>query len=102
MPGSRRSSWPSACRCRPRRPSTIDSESPATRRLYGLDDPATERFGKQCLLARRLVERGVRFVQLYDTASGNNSWDHHSGLKRKPAEAAAPASTSRSPGCSRT
>jgi hypothetical protein len=59
----------------------IDAESPATRRLYGVDDPATENFAKQCLLARRLVERGVRFVQVYDTAGGNNSWDHHGGLK---------------------
>jgi hypothetical protein len=59
----------------------FDGESAATRRLYGLDDPATEHFGKQCLLARRLVERGVRFVQVYDTSRGNNSWDHHGGLK---------------------
>jgi hypothetical protein len=59
----------------------LHSESPATKRLYGIDDPATEYFGKQCLLARRLVERGVRFVQVYDTAKGNNSWDHHGGLK---------------------
>jgi hypothetical protein len=59
----------------------IDRESPATRRLYGLDDPITESFGKQCLLARRLLERGVRFVQVYDTSRGNNSWDHHGGLR---------------------
>ena len=60
----------------------IDTEGPATRKLYGIDDPATEHFGKQCLLARRLVERGVRFVQVYDTAKGNNSWDHHGGLRQ--------------------
>jgi hypothetical protein len=59
----------------------IDTEGPATRKLYGIDEPITENFGKQCLLARRLVERGVRFVQVCDTAPGNNSWDHHSGLK---------------------
>ena len=59
----------------------IEAESPATKKLYGIDEPATESFGKQCLLARRLVERGVRFVQVYDTAHGNNSWDHHGGLK---------------------
>jgi hypothetical protein len=58
----------------------IDNESRATRQLYGLDDKTTEAFGKQCLLARRLLERGVRFVQLYDTANG--AWDHHSNLKR--------------------
>jgi uncharacterized protein (DUF1501 family) len=57
----------------------LDNESPATKRLYGLDDPTTETFGKQCLLARRLVERGVRFVQVYDSL---HSWDHHSNLKR--------------------
>jgi hypothetical protein len=47
---------------------------------YGIDNPVTELFGKQCLLARRLIERGVRFVQLFD-APVNNAWDHHSGLK---------------------
>jgi hypothetical protein len=57
----------------------IDQESAATKRLYGIDDKTTAAFGKQCLLARRLVERGVRFVQVYDTANGG--WDHHSGLK---------------------
>jgi hypothetical protein len=57
----------------------IDRETAATKKLYGLDDKTTEDFGKQCLLARRLVERGVRFVQLYDTANG--AWDHHGNLK---------------------
>src|SRR5207253_7069294 len=45
----------------------VESESEATRRLYGLHDKATEIFGRQCLMARRLVERGVRFVQVYHT-----------------------------------
>lgn len=58
----------------------ISKESPETRKLYGVDSPTTELFGKQCLLARRLVERGVRFVQLFD-APVNNAWDHHSGLR---------------------
>jgi uncharacterized protein (DUF1501 family) len=58
---------------------SIDQESAATKKLYGVDDPKTEAFGKQCLLARRLVERGVRFVQVYDTANGG--WDHHGNLK---------------------
>lgn len=58
----------------------LSLESPETRRLYGTDDPTTELFGKQCLLARRLVERGVRFVQLFD-APVNNAWDHHGGLR---------------------
>jgi hypothetical protein len=60
---------------------SLAGETPATGRLYGLDQPATETFGKQCLLARRLVERGVRFVQLYHTTGGFQPWDQHSGLK---------------------
>ncbi len=60
----------------------LDSESPATKQMYGLNDKTTEDFGKQCLLARRLVERGVRFVQVYDTAKGNGLWDHHGKLKK--------------------
>lgn len=52
----------------------LSSESPATRRLYGLDHPATAEYGRRCLIARRLVERGVRFVQLF--LSGQ-PWDTH-------------------------
>jgi uncharacterized protein (DUF1501 family) len=59
----------------------LTSETAATRRLYGLDEPATGVFGRQCLLARRLVERGVRFVQLYHTTGGFQPWDQHSDLK---------------------
>ncbi|MBM4004957.1 MAG: DUF1501 domain-containing protein [Planctomycetes bacterium] len=59
----------------------LAGESAATSRLYGLDQPKTEMFGRQCLLARRLVERGVRFVQLYHTTGGFQPWDQHSGLK---------------------
>ena len=59
----------------------LTSETAATRRLYGLDEPATGIFGRQCLLARRLVERGVRFVQLYHTTGGFQPWDQHSDLK---------------------
>jgi Protein of unknown function (DUF1501) len=61
----------------------IDRESEATKRLYGLDDPITEPFGRQCLLARRLVERGVRFVQLFNGAKARtdiDDWDAHSNL----------------------
>ncbi|MCI0534756.1 MAG: DUF1501 domain-containing protein [Verrucomicrobiales bacterium] len=58
----------------------LSRESAATRQLYGIDGPVTEMFGRQCLMARRLVERGVRFVQLFD-APRNNAWDHHSGLR---------------------
>ncbi|MEO6788613.1 MAG: DUF1501 domain-containing protein [Chthoniobacteraceae bacterium] len=55
----------------------ITGETEATKRLYGIDDPATAEFGTRCLIARRLVERGVRFVQLY---TGNQTWDHHKGI----------------------
>jgi len=57
----------------------LSTETEETQKLYGVDDEACGTFGKQCLLARRLVERGVRFVQLYDTAGGGNCWDHHGG-----------------------
>jgi hypothetical protein len=61
----------------------ISRESDAVKRLYGIDDPATQDFGTRCLIARRLVERGVRFVQVY---TGNQTWDHHNGiLKSLPA-----------------
>ena len=59
----------------------ISGETPATRRLYGLDDKATEGFGRQCLLARRFCERGVRFVQC-----NSNGWDHHLKLKKNMVE----------------
>jgi hypothetical protein len=54
----------------------ISSESAATRELYGIGTQATDNFGRQCLLARRFVEAGVRFVEL---TSGQ--WDHHQNLK---------------------
>ncbi|HEX4609088.1 MAG TPA: DUF1501 domain-containing protein [Urbifossiella sp.] len=49
--------------------------------LYGIDRKETAAFGRQCLLARRLVERGVRFVQLYHTTGGFQPWDQHGDLK---------------------
>jgi hypothetical protein len=50
----------------------------------------TAAFGQQCLLARRLLERGVRYVHLFDTSRDGNQWDHHSGLpKALPAACAA-------------
>ncbi len=58
----------------------LSGESVTMQRLYGIDKPDSELFGRQCLLARRLVERGVRFVQLFD-APANNAWDHHGGLR---------------------
>jgi hypothetical protein len=59
----------------------VDRETEATKRLYGIGHDATDVFGRQCLLARRLVERGVRFVQLYHTTGGFQPWDQHSVLK---------------------
>jgi len=56
----------------------LSGESAAIRKLYGLDDPATADFGSRCLLARRLVERGVRFVQVF---TGNQTWDHHGSIR---------------------
>ncbi|QOV88236.1 DUF1501 domain-containing protein [Humisphaera borealis] len=59
-------------------PQTLDvsGEPEAVRELYGLDDGTTSQFGLQCLMARRLAEKGVRFIQLT-----SNGWDHHHKLK---------------------
>jgi hypothetical protein len=60
----------------------FDEENAETKRLYGLDEEATKSFGMQCLAARRLVERGVRFIQVFHgTTGGGGAWDAHSGLK---------------------
>jgi len=53
----------------------LNKETAATKRLYGLDDKISARFGAHCLMARRLVERGVRFVQLFTGSSGADDWD---------------------------
>ena len=59
----------------------ISKESNATKSLYGLDNKETETFGRQCLIARRLVERGVRFIVLLPpTKADANRWDHHDDL----------------------
>jgi hypothetical protein len=62
----------------------LGQESAATRRLYGLeaDYPATRTFGALCLLARRLAERGVRFIELTCPNVGHDRWDQHSKLKQ--------------------
>jgi hypothetical protein len=57
----------------------ITRESEATKKLYGLDESVTEPFGRQCLLARRMVERGVRFVKLLHGAGGDR-WDDHGAI----------------------
>jgi hypothetical protein len=82
---ARISSYELAYRMQACAPEAVDlsMESDETKALYGLNDPITEPFGKQCLLARRLVERGVRFVQLYHGAIINqnvDTWDAHSSI----------------------
>lgn len=57
----------------------LSTETQATQRLYGVDDPVTEDFGRQCLLARRFLERGVRFVQVTHSDS-EVQWDQHADL----------------------
>ncbi len=67
-------------------PEAIDigRESEATRRLYGIDRPESAAMGRLCLLARRLVERDVRFVQIYHGAG--NRWDAHAGIEKNHSE----------------
>lgn len=67
----------------------LDRESQATRALYGLDDPVTAGFGQQCLLARRLLERGVRFVHVFDTSKAGNPWDNHNEISKTLPDACA-------------
>jgi hypothetical protein len=76
-----------AYRMQVRAPEAFDvaSESAPTRDLYGLNEPATEIFGTQCLMARRMIERGVRVVQVYHTQTAKRKscqlWDQHGSLK---------------------
>jgi hypothetical protein len=56
----------------------LSRETAHTRRMYGLEDPATADYGARCLIARRLVERGVRFVQVF---TENQRWDHHHAIR---------------------
>ena len=67
-------------------PEVLDlgQEPEHIRSLYGLDDPTTERFGNQCLMARRMAEKGVRFIQLT-----SNGWDHHNHLRQAVTDRAA-------------
>lgn len=57
----------------------VSRESEATHKLYGLDQPETREYGTRCLIARRLVERGVRFVQLF---LGGQPWDNHTNIRK--------------------
>jgi hypothetical protein len=66
-------------------PEVLDfkSESPETLAMYGIGEEKTDNFGRQCLLARRLCENGVRFVQInYGDNTNNPAWDQHSNLKK--------------------
>ncbi len=56
----------------------LSQESEGTRNMYGVEGKETDNFGKRCLMARRLVERGVRFVQIYPQGQ---KWDNHSDIK---------------------
>ena len=81
---ARIASYELAWRMQTAAPEAIETtgESAETQRLYGLDRDVTRFFGTQCLIARRLVERGVRFVQLYSGGGHQQeSWDAHFGLK---------------------
>jgi hypothetical protein len=64
-------------------PAVLDlkKESEATQKLYGLDQKETAEFGKTCLTARRLIEKGVRFVQLFHGGGGGGEWDAHAKIK---------------------
>src|SRR5207237_4255308 len=58
-----------------------NAETQETQRLYGLDNPTTAPFGQQLLVSRRLVERGVRFIQIQHGGGGAGAWDAHGGLR---------------------
>ena len=61
----------------------VDGEPEFIKNMYGIDHDRTEDFGKKCLLARRLVERGVRFIQIYSGGAHNDqNWDAHGDLKK--------------------
>ncbi|MCC7374688.1 MAG: DUF1501 domain-containing protein [Verrucomicrobiales bacterium] len=78
---ARLDSYELAYRMQSAAPEAVDlkDETPATRKLYGLDDAATRPYGRLCLLARRLVERGVRFVQCY--SGSGSAWDAHNNIE---------------------
>jgi hypothetical protein len=82
---ARIASYELAFRMQAHAPEAVDlsQENKRTRREYGLDDPRTEKFGSRCLLARRLVERGVRFVQVYSGGGhSEETWDAHTDVNQ--------------------
>ncbi len=83
---SRIASYELAARMQLSAPEALDlsGETAATRRCYGLGQPQTEAFAGSCLTARRLIERGVRFVQVWSGAGGpTNNWDNHTSIVRE-------------------
>ncbi|MCI0337099.1 MAG: DUF1501 domain-containing protein, partial [Acidobacteria bacterium] len=78
---ARMSSYELAYRMQSAAPEAVDlsKESEETKKLYGMDNPATTKYGTLCLLARRLVERNVRFIQLY--SGSGSAWDAHSNIE---------------------
>src|SRR5262249_41932482 len=91
---ARISSYELAYRMQGCAPSVVDvaSESDATKKLYGLDDKVSEPCGRQCLMARRLVEHGVRFVQIFAGGVGNqnvDTWDAHDNIRTNHTQHAA-------------
>jgi hypothetical protein len=79
---ARIASYELAFRMQAEAPEVVDlaGETAETQSLYGMDNKETAAFGRQCLLARRLIERGVRFVQLYH--GSGSKWDAHSGIEK--------------------
>jgi len=79
---ARTNSYELAYRMQTAAPQAVDiaSESEATKKLYGMDDETTRKFGANCLLARRLVERGVRFVDVY--CGSGSKWDAHTHIEK--------------------
>ncbi len=62
----------------------LSGETDVTKKMYGLDEKATEDFGRNCLTARRLLERGVRFVQVWSGRDGGvNNWDNHTDIPKE-------------------
>jgi hypothetical protein len=81
---ARIASYELAWRMQSSAPEAVDlsQETQGTQQLYGLDNPRSEKFGRQCLLARRLVERGVRFIQIYSGGAHNDdNWDAHTDME---------------------
>ena len=67
----------------------LDKESEAVKKLYGMDQGHCADFGRLCLTARRLIERGVRFVQIFHGGGGGGAWDAHSNIKDNHSKLAA-------------